>query len=40
MLEKRLAAEGELWLDDRIDPVVERDLDPYALAASLLERME
>lgn len=40
MLEQRLRSGGGLWLEDSIGPVVERESDPYALAAGLLARME
>lgn len=39
MLEQRLRSETDLWLEDSIDPVVQRASDPYALAAGLLARM-
>jgi LAO/AO transport system kinase len=40
MLEQRLMSDEDLWLEDSVDPVLERDSDPYALAASLLARLE
>lgn len=37
-LDRRILAEDSPWLDSLIDPVMTRQSDPYALAASLLAR--
>lgn len=39
MLEQRLRSDASQLLKDSIDAVMERDSDPYALAAALLARM-
>ena len=39
MLEQRLRSENKLWLDEALDPLVNRESDPYAIAADLLARM-
>lgn len=39
MLDQRMRSNGSQWLDSSIDPVIERDSDPYALASDLLGKM-
>lgn len=39
MLNWRLRSNNEAWLDELIGPVVARESDPYALAATLLSRL-
>ena len=38
MLDRRMRAEDGRWLDELLDPVIERESDPYALATRMLER--
>lgn len=40
MLEHRLRSDRDLLIDASIDPVIDRDSDPYALAASILARLD
>lgn len=39
LLDQRMRSNGDGWLDDAIEPVVSRKSDPYALAATLIERL-
>lgn len=39
LLEQRLRSGNGIWLDDALDPVVDRQSDPYAVAVDLLARM-
>lgn len=40
MLEQKLRAVSDRWLEETVDPVVERESDPYALAGTLLSRLD
>ncbi|MEI2733755.1 MAG: methylmalonyl Co-A mutase-associated GTPase MeaB [Rhodoblastus sp.] len=39
LLNQRMRSNGGGWLDEAIEPVVARKSDPYALAATLIERL-
>jgi LAO/AO transport system kinase len=39
MLDRRMRSEDGQWLDDLLDPVIERRSDPYALAVRMLDRV-
>jgi LAO/AO transport system kinase len=40
MLEHKLRSDRDLLIDASIDPVIERESDPYALAADILARLD
>lgn len=40
MLEQKLRAVSNRWLEDCVDPLIGRDSDPYTLAETLLSRLD
>lgn len=38
MLDRRMRSEDGRWLDELLDPVIAREIDPYALAEKMLDR--
>jgi LAO/AO transport system kinase len=37
MLDRRMRSEDGRWLDELLDPVIAREIDPYALAEKMLD---